>query len=263
MKRNWARAALGAVSLATLLAVGTVPAVAKPGASAGGAAQDGYNAIPSMVSGNVPSVGFQASQTNEFGDEVALGGSGRSLQSMSVVLSSWACQSGSWYSGDCWTAPGATFDVPITFTVYADGAGAPGSVIARNTRTFAVAYRPSASPQCTGEDEGKWYNAQDRTCYNGVPQTVTTRFAGQALGDQVFWSVAFSTSGYGPIPQGYDQPCSSSSGGCAYDSLNVGVFSFPHAPYSGADVSEGQVLRNGAVESGWSGYRPLGALVAK
>ena len=56
----------------------------------------------------------------EFGDQVILGGAGRKLQSMSVVLVSWGCQSGHWYSGDCVTPPGASFEVPLTFNIYAD-----------------------------------------------------------------------------------------------------------------------------------------------
>lgn len=249
---------IGVAALAAFVTVGASPALAKPGSA--GSAKSGYNAIPSKVSGNVPSEAFQAQQTGEFGDEVALGGTARGLQSMSVVLDSWGCQSGAWYSGDCQTVSGATFSEPVTFTVYADNAGTPGAVLAQQTQTVAVGYRPSASARCTGADAGKWYSATDKTCYNGFPQTVRMTFSGVQLPTDVIWSVAYSTSGYGPSPYGYDQPCNATAAGCGYDSLNVGAFTFANAPFSGTDLDESQAFRNGAMESGWSGYRPLGAL---
>src|SRR5260370_545737 len=96
-----------------------------------------YNNIPSPQPGNVPSVGFEATVT--------------------VLMSSWGCQTGHWTSGDCLTTLGATFSVPITLNVYAVGAGnAPGSKLITSTQTFNIPFRPSASPSCTGGDAGKW-----------------------------------------------------------------------------------------------------------
>jgi hypothetical protein len=188
----------------------------------------------------VPSEGFECCQTNEFGDEVGLGGTARTLQSMSVVFSSWGCQSGHWNTGDCATTPGAMFPVPLTFTIYADSAGTRGAALAQLTQTVNVPFRPSASSICTGTDLGKWYNSRDKTCYNGFPQTITMTFAGGVtLPSQVFWSVAFNTttSGYTPIGPA---ACNLSSGGCGYDSLNVGAFSFANAPFVGTDINEDQ-----------------------
>jgi hypothetical protein len=221
------------------------PAFAGTGASSGGAGSSGYNAIPSNVNGNVPSVGFQASQTTEFGDEVGLGGKNRTLNSMTVLFSSWACESGAWETGDCTTTPGATFPVDITFTVYADDAGTPGDVLATTTQTVNIAYRPSASAVCA---DGKWYNKADKTCYNGFPQTVKMSMPSATLGDSVIWSVKY--------------PTYNTNGGTSgpADSLNVGANSFANAPFSGADANEDQAFRNGVMESGWTGYRPLGAI---
>jgi hypothetical protein len=242
-----------------LIGVTMSMSMAGTSSSAGGSAKAVYNAIPSKVSGNVASEGFECCQTNESGDEVGLGGTARSLQSMSVVFSSWGCESGHWYSGDCTTTSGATFNVPLTFTIYADNSGTPGAVLAQQTQTVNVPYRPSASATC---GDGRWYNAKDRMCYNGFPQTITMKFlGGVTLPSQVIWSVAFNTttSGYAPIGPA---ACNLSSGGCGYDSLNVGTFSFPNAPFVGTDINADQVFRNGAMEGGWTGYRPLGAIVA-
>lgn len=249
--------------MAVVLATGVGVASASPSSSSGGSAQSGYNAIPSKVSGNVISLGFEATATTEFGDEVGLSGSARGLQSMSVVLSSWGCETGHW--GDppappCVTTPGATFDVPMTFTVYADNAGVPGAVLAQQTQTFAVAYRPSASPLCTS---GKWYNSKDKTCYNGFPQIVQMNFTGVTLPSQVIWSVSYNTTHYGSAPVGESAACFTSSGGCGYDSLNVGAESAPKAPFAGVDLNEDLAFVNGVMESGWTGYRPMGALVTK
>lgn len=254
--------------MGTFAMMAATPASASPSASNGGSGQAGYNAIPKDLPGNMPSQAFQATQTSEFGDEVALGGSARTLKSMSVVMSSWGCESGSWVTRDCLTSPGTTFDVPLTFTIYADNGGAPGAVLATRTKTVAVQYRPSASPECTLADAGKWYDSKDGTCYNGFAQTIKMHLDDVTLPAQVIWSVKFNTTSYGEVPNGTDAPCFRSSGGCGYDSLNLGVWSFPGAPFSGTDINENQVFRNGVMETGpaidpWTGYRPLGTIVTK
>lgn len=201
--------------MGTFAVMAAIPAGASPSASSGGSGQDGYNAIPSKVSGNVPSWGFEAYQTTEFGDEVGLGGSARTLQSMSVLMSSWGCESGFWYTGDCLTSPGTTFDVPLTFTIYEDHLGVPGALLAEDTQNVAVQYRPSASADCTG---GRWYNSKDRTCYNGLPQTVKMTFPNvtlpaRTLPDKVIWTVKYNTTTYGPHPIGVSA-CYTEPGGC-------------------------------------------------
>jgi hypothetical protein len=261
MRASILRSPLLAAAITLLLAS---TALASPSASAGGSARAVYNAIPSKVSGNVPSFGAEAYAWNEFGDEVGLGGTARTLQSMSVVLSSWGCESGHWYSGDCSTTPGATFSVPLTFNIYADNSGTPGAVpLATQTQTVNDPYRPSASAIC---GDGRWYNSKDRTCYNGLPQTIKMTFSGVTLTDQVFWSVAYDTthSGYNPI--GEPAPCFTSSGGCGYDSLNVGAKSFPNAPFVGTDTDEALAFvcraAGCSMEGDYTGYRPLGAITA-
>ena len=76
-----------------------------------------YDSIPDPLPGNVPSVGFQATQTAELGDRIRFAGTNRNLQSVTVTMSSWACQTGAWENGNCASAPGATFSHPITFTI--------------------------------------------------------------------------------------------------------------------------------------------------
>lgn len=258
-----AAAAIGAMALAA-----ASPANAGRSSSAGGASGDGYNAIPSKVSGNVTSVSFEGAPAKEFGDKVALGGTTRQLASISVLFSSWGCEAGGWNTNDCETTPGATFDVPITFTVY-DASGT--EVIASKSPIITIPYRPSVSPICAtirGLDgklqPGKWYNSKDRMCYNGLPNKVTVDMSdlGKTLPDQVIWSVQYNTttSGYTPVS---NATCVSEPGGCGYDSLNVGAFSYPNAPFAGTDLDENEAFYDGVMESGWTGYRPLGAIATR
>jgi len=238
MKRN--ASIIGAALL--MVAASAFSASADPGVSNGGSAAPGYNAIPAHVSANVYSVGFQATQTTEFGDQVTLSGQARTLRSQTVLFSSWACETGSVEGGDCATTPGATFPAELTYNVY-DSTGT--TQLATTTQTVNMPFRPSASPLCTGS---RWYNPSDKACYNGLPQTVTLAFpSGTTLPDSVVWSVAYKTSNTGSTI-------------AAMDSLNVGTQTFAGAPYSGTDTNADQVFRNSAFENGWTGYRPLGQI---
>jgi hypothetical protein len=255
---------LGLIALGVFAIMGVSLAAAMP-SSSGGSGGTVYNAIPSKLPGSVPSQGFECCQTSGFGDEVGLGGKARTPQSMSAVLVSWGCQNGHWYSGDCSTTPGATFSVPITFTIYEDNASTPGAVLAQATQTVNVLYRPSANTAKCGD--GRWYDSQDHTCYNGFAQTIKMPVTGTTLPDQVIWSVAYNTTTAGHTPVG-PSACNISSGGCGYDSLNVGAWSAPNAPYTGTDTNEDQAFRCVtllnvcSMENGWTGYRPLGAIDA-
>ncbi|HLA66279.1 MAG TPA: hypothetical protein VJP05_02200, partial [Acidimicrobiia bacterium] len=89
--------------VAGLTVVPIAPAVALGGEVA-------YDSIPSPLAGNYPSLGFQATQTDEFGDHIALEPStSRDLLTIDVGMSSWGCESGAWNTLDCLSLPGATF----------------------------------------------------------------------------------------------------------------------------------------------------------
>lgn len=227
------------------LAVAAVGAALLP-ASAIAATRLAYDSIPRTVPGNVPSQAFQATQTSEFGDGVSLEpGTSRKLQSVRVVLSSWGCQSGTWNAGDCFTAAGATFAHPITLKVYDMGDnGEVGNLLATKTQTFDIRYRPSADDvNCQG---GRWFKKSSGTCFNGFAQAIKFGFAGQQLTNQVIWTVAFNTSGYGANPLGYSTACAQTTEGCAYDSLNVGLNTSGDAPYVGTDSQPAGAYLNSA-----------------
>jgi hypothetical protein len=216
-----------------------------------------YDSTVSPLPGNLPSVGAEAYSFTELGDEVTFAGNTRTLKQVTVTLSSWGCQSGHWFSGDCVTAPGATFSVPITFNVYRVGANdTAGALITTMTQSFDVPYRPSTdSAHCTG---GEWFDGA-QGCFNGLATNITFDFSSQRvrLPETVVYGIAYNTSHYGPSPIGNGAPCYSSSGGCPYDSLNIGLAPtvvvgskpFPNTVYQNA-VFAGDYCDNGAAGVG-------------
>jgi hypothetical protein len=185
-------------------------------ATAGASATVVYNNIPKPLPGNAQSLAFQATSAAEFGGQVQFAGAAKNPK-VSVVLSSWACQSGSATDGSCETAPGATFPVPITLNVYRVGPeDSVGAKIVTLTQTFAVPYRPSANnAKCAGN--GGWYRAG--SCFHGKLAKITfsklgTGKAPLTLPEKAIVSIAFNTFTHGYEPTGVEGP---------YDSLNFAL----------------------------------------
>jgi len=251
------------VSVMTLLSpVGAAPAVV-------------YDNIPTPQPGNVSSQAFEATSTSEFGGQVQLAGTDRQNLQATVLMSSWGCQSGSWFGNNCVTTPGATFSEPITLNVHAVGAGnTVGSLLYTTTQTFNIPYRPSASPSCTGADAGKW--SDGTTCYNGFATPITFNTS-TTWPNNAIVSVAYNTTHYGATPYGESTACFGSSGGCGYDSLNVGL-NYPPTAGTVPNPSDaylnstwaGAYCDNGVSGTGtfrldsgcWSGYQPAFRITA-
>src|SRR3954465_6176977 len=83
------------------------------------ASRTAYSSIPQIVPGNVASLGFEATSTAEFGDEVGLSPGRRVLHSLRVVMSSQRCQTRTSPGNVCVTTPGSYFTHPITANIYA------------------------------------------------------------------------------------------------------------------------------------------------
>jgi hypothetical protein len=238
-----------------------------------------YNSIPSTLPGNIPSIGFEATQSSEFGDMIKFApGTSSTLKAVRVVMSSWACEQGAWQNNNCVTTPGAKFSIPITFSIYQANAGDPptrGTVISSVTKVFNIPYRPTASVQCTGDDLGKWYSTADATCYNGLANKIVFKFTGLhvTLPTQAIYGVAYNTSGYGDHPEGYSNTCNGAPEGCPYDALNVGAAAglpsrgfdlYPDGVFYDSDTAsnycDGGTLGTGTfrLDDGcWTGYNPL------
>jgi hypothetical protein len=153
------RRAIGAV-----LALLAVTAVAAIGAGTAGA-EVVYNNVPSPLPGNFASIGLAATSSTEFGGEIELAGTARSKPTVTVVMSSWACQTGSWTEGNCTTSkPTMGFKVPVTVRVYAVGELDEGP-LATATKNIKMLYRPSESPGMC--ETGRWYDATSGKCFHG------------------------------------------------------------------------------------------------
>jgi hypothetical protein len=255
-----------------------------------------YNDMPTDVVNCLnPSIGFEATSTSEFGDEVGLaGGGGSTLGSLKVEFQSWGCQSGHWYNSACSSAPGATFQWPITANIYAvsdcDGTPCPGALLATATQTQTI---PSATASCPANDAGApagaaWFNPNATgggACQNSIGTVLTfdtwtdePGFTG-TLPANVIWTVAFQTSDYGPGGGVGTAACQTGPGGCPYDSLNVGTKTYAPNAFAGTDVdpngaflssNNGQFYCDGGTGGVdflrldtpcWDGYRPLGEIL--
>ena len=242
-------------ALVGLITVGLVSAPATVGASSGSAI---YDSTVSPLPGNQVSEAFEATETSQFGNQVAFkSGTGRVLTSAVVTLSSWGCQTGGWSTDDCSTTPGSTFSEPITLNLYNVGAGgtAVGSRITTLTKTFNVPYRPSADANYTtdcandaaadsvpvSDFDGTWFDSADGHCYNGFATNVTFTFGHTRVPNKLIYGIAYNTSDYGAHPYGDATTCHSSSGGCGYDSLNVALSNSPTDPSVGSDPQTGTV----------------------
>ena len=211
----------GRISILKRLAVGVVPIVAAfalvvssgVGYAAGQTVL--YNNIPDPQPANVPSLGFEATSTSEFGSQLGFAGAERTSPDVAVLMSSWACETGSWTSG-CVTTPGATFTHPVTLNVYNVGANnSVGSLVATQTETFTMPYRPSADG-CGGSTTA--WTGPGSACYNGKAFPITFHLEGVTLPDTAIVTVAYNTAHYGAHPLGVTGP---------YDSLNVGLADGP------------------------------------
>jgi hypothetical protein len=227
-----------------------------------------YNSIPSPLAGSYPSVGFQATQTAEFGDHITFAGTERILTSVDVVMNSWACQQGGWNTHDCANpdASNTGYTHPLTLTIYnVDTSGAVpviGSVVTTVTQNTLVPWRPASDPSCTS-------GGYLPDCNNGYNFTVSFTIPDVVVPDHIVYGISFNTQSWGANPIGVDGP---------YNSLNMSV---PNTtPSVGTNVNPDDVFWNtqtavnytdGGVsgvgifrqDTGWSTYVPAARFNAK
>lgn len=158
----------GASLAAAILAAALVAAVAASAASA----EVVYNNIPATLPGNFASIGLDATSSTEFGGEIELAGTARSKPVVTVVMSSWACETGGWTEPTCVTAkPKKGFKVPVTVKIYSADEISEGPV-AEKTSNVKMYYRPSDSSKCAA---GKWYDEASKECFHGYAFPVSIK----------------------------------------------------------------------------------------
>ena len=212
--------------------------------------------IPSP--GNVVSEAFEATQTAQFGNEITVTRSAK-VANVVVTMSSWACQSGTWSAATCTTTPGSTFTEPITLNIFqapasnpttqsdTPGNGLPGPSILSVTKTFAIPYRPSSNnTKCVGDEAGAWYDSKNGFCFNGLATNITFNLSSLhiTLPKTFVFGIAYNTSDYGATPYGDATACHSTTEGCGYDSLNVGLSYDPDNLNKGSNPYPGYVWEN-------------------
>ncbi len=218
------------VSKFTMLSVFVVIAALLVSVSASAAGISIYNSIPEPLPPNLPSLGYQATSTAEFGDYIAFAGTARNLSAVTVTMSNWALHST--YP----TMDAAGFTHPITLNIYNVDLSGPtpavGSLITTVTQNFLIPWRPEADPTCAG---GTAWRASNGSCYNGYAFNIVFDFSGQGitLPNQVIYGIAYNTNTWGYNPIGLNGP---------YESLNVGLAST--APSTGTDVETDVVFWN-------------------
>jgi hypothetical protein len=197
-----------------------------------------YDNIPNPLPPNVRSLGFQATQTSEFGDNVFLGGTHRRAYSVTVTMSDWAKHS----TYPTMSAAGWTH--PITLNIYSVNHSGPnpalGSLLGTVTQTFQIPWRPESNPLCTGD---RWL-ASDNLCYSGIAFKITfdLRSLNLTLPNDLIYGVAYNTNTWGYQPIGQPGP---------YESLNVGLAT-AMPPTVGIDVESDAVFWNTATPSNYT-----------
>lgn len=204
------------------LAVAVVAMLAVLLAAASASAMPVYNNLPRISSENkklpknMPSIGFQATSTSQFGGlvEFSAKSKGRSNPRVTFTLSDWACQTGGGES--CVSARKSTWTWPITVNIYEVGMGnTVGALIASKTETVTIPFRPSASAACASEDPGGWYEPKTKECFHGILKKFTFTLAGATLpAKEAIVAIAYDTQTHGAEPTGTPGP---------ENSLNVGL----------------------------------------
>ena len=191
-----------------------------------------YSSLVSPLPGNVPSLGVESDYYDELGNEVNLASSG-TLSSVVVTMSSFTCETGS--GTTCVTTSGDTYPVPITLNIYNPGlTSTPGTLIASDTQTFNIPYRPSADNGICG-NTGQWFNSTNETCYNGLATNITfdaSNFTpvNPTLPGTLIYGIAYNTETNGYDPLGGINPA---------DGLNIGMSTEPSEVTVGSDADPG------------------------
>jgi hypothetical protein len=193
-----------------------------------------YDSIPATLPGNLSSLGYQATQTRQFGQAITLaGGAGLYDLTVTVLMSNWAYESTYQAIG---TSSG--FNVPMTLNLYTDpGSGAAvSSAFATSSVSAAIPWRPEPG---SGGCAPPTYRAADGLCYNGSLSAVTFNFGNVNLPANLIYGLAFNTQTWGYNPVGVAGP---------YNSLNFALNTV--APSVGSDTVPGTVYWD-TLTAGW------------
>lgn len=200
-----------------------------------------YNAVLDSLPPNLPSQAFQAQQTAEFGDHIALASTNRVLRSATVTMSTWAPHS-QWLD----YPSGTGWQHPITLSIYSvnnSSGTAPelGSEIGSVTQIANIPWRAEHTTACTGD---RWSpDGNDSTnCYSG--KAFNIEFDLSEIGtvpSDIIYGIAYNTETWGYAPTGFAGP---------YNSLNVALSDT--GPVTGTDAQPDAVFWNTATANSYT-----------
>jgi hypothetical protein len=196
-----------------------------------------FDYIPTPLPDNVASYSYESWGVAEAGDGIEFSTNGNQLlDNARVVVSSWACQTGTGWAAEntvpCVTTPGSTFSMPITLNIYDPNDDM--SVVASKTQTFNIPFRPSTNPECEATVNGQGWGED---CFLGLAHIIKFDLTGVVAPDEIVYGVAYNTSSYGYNPIGDEAACAAVQyAGCPYDLLNLGTEG-DAPPLVGTDLS--------------------------
>ena len=205
-----------------------------------------YDNIPATLPASLTSEAYEATQTSEQGGLINLAAGSRTSPLITTVLDNYSCENGgTGGSSTCTTADnGSDYSTPLTMNIYSVGAnGSVGSLLATDTQTFEIPYRPSDSASCTGDR----YATSDGACHtnNAVPVTFDLGGYHTTLPDQVIVSFALNTVDYGGDPTHAAETS-------PYNALNLGLIDNT-TPSVGSDPAVNTYYENTATAGNTNG----------
>jgi len=170
-----------------------------------------YDSLPVIVDGPTstgPSYGYEANGYAEIGDHVALSGTSRNLQSVTVQMNDYAIASN--YPALAAINP-LGYTQALTLNLYTGTNTTTGAAFATETIDVFVPFRPASDPTCGGVVAGTGqtdYRDPSGVCRTSVSFNVTFDFSsmGIVLPDDLVYGLAFNTQNYGTTPTGTAGP---------------------------------------------------------
>ncbi len=208
---------------------------------------------------NVPSIGYEATQTSEFGGIVTLAGTDRKAESASFTMSDWAAKSQWATVGDA-----TGFDHAVTLNIYGVNSNPasllPGALLSSVTKTFHMLWRPEYD-----NIDGSWGAGHNHGLAFDIKFDLST--TGLTLPNTFIYGLAYNTADYGANPTHVSGPYNSLNFGIAdgvTEPLTIGSYTAPDAVYFNSATS-GQYADAGVGGVGifrkdattWTGFQPL------
>lgn len=169
-----------------------------------------YDSIPDPDPFSLPSIGYEATSTDELGDHIAFApGTGRNLDTIRVGMVTWAT-----YDSSALGADATGWDQALTFNIYGvDTSGstpAVGSLLLSLTDTFHIPWAPAPTPE----------RNPNRAL---APVVFDFSSFGFVLPDEIIFGLAFNTQHYGATPTGASGPQNSLNFGLSTVAPSIGT----------------------------------------